>query len=108
MPSALPDDCWTSAETGVNPSGAMILTFGAPARMSLISLPPFSQIRPPRKTACAPDCLILSASAEYDVALPSQAVKPTVLIPSFVAAFLVFVATPSAVGLLVVQDEELA
>src|SRR5581483_12521334 len=94
MPSALPPDCWTSAEIGVNPSGARIFTFGAPARRSLISLPPFSQIRPPRNTACAPDFLILSAVASYDDAFASQAVKPTTLIPSLTAAFLVFVATP--------------
>jgi hypothetical protein len=50
----------TTADTGVNPSGAMILTLEArPARRSLTSLPPFSQIRPPRKTPVAPDDLIL-------------------------------------------------
>src|SRR5438034_4332524 len=74
MPSAAEPAPWTVAETGVKPSGAMIFTPGAPAAMSLISLPPFSQIRPPRHTPCAPDDLILTASASYDEALPSQAV----------------------------------
>ena len=94
MPSALPDDCWTSAEIGVNPSGARIFTFGAPARRSLISLPPFSQISPPRNTACAPDFAILSAVASYDDALPSHATGPITLMPSFFAAFFVSFATP--------------
>ena len=62
--------------------------------MSLISLPPFSQIRPPRNTPCAPDALILTASASYDDALPSHAVNPAIVMPSFFAAFLKFVATP--------------
>src|SRR6266542_1847204 len=67
----------TSAEIGVKPSGAMIVTLVARTdRRSLISLPPFSQIRPPRKTASAPDCLILFASDSYDEAFGSHAVKP--------------------------------
>jgi hypothetical protein len=62
--------------------------------MSLISLPPFSQISPPMKTAVAPDDLIWSARDEYDVAFGSYAVYFTTLMPSFLAAFFVFVATP--------------
>ncbi len=75
--------------------------------MSLISLPPFSQIRPPRNTPCAPDALILTASASYDDALPSHAVKPTTLMPSFAAALRKLRRDAEAVGLLVVQDEHL-
>ena len=57
------ESSWTVAETGVKPSGAMIFTPGAPAAMSLTTLPPFSQISPPTKTPCAPEALILTASA---------------------------------------------
>jgi hypothetical protein len=39
--------------------------------------------------------LTLSAIAAYDEALPSHAVKPTTLMPSFFAAFFTFVATPA-------------
>src|SRR5262249_31213408 len=85
---------WTTAETGVNPSGSMSFAFGAPAARSLISLPPFSQTRPPTKTPWAPDDLPLTASASYDDALPSHAVNPATLMPSFTAAFLKLVATP--------------
>src|SRR5215470_2395576 len=94
-PCAAEPACLIVAEAGVKPSGSMIFTLdGTPARMSLITFPPFSQIRPPRKTPCAPDCLILTARASYDDALPSHAVKPTVLMPSLVAAFRKLVATP--------------
>src|SRR3954454_17255401 len=88
-PSADVPACCTVAETGVKPSGIMIFVpAGTPALMSLISLPPFSQIRPPRNTPVAPEALILTASASYEDALPSHAVKPAILRPSFFAAFL--------------------
>src|SRR5215472_9688350 len=94
-PCAAEPACLIVAEAGVKPSGSMIFTLdGTPARMSLITFPPFSQIRPPRKTPCAPEALIFTASASYDDALPSHAVKPTVLMPSLVAAFRKLVATP--------------
>jgi len=48
----------------------------------LISLPPFSQISPPRNTASAPDCLICVARPVYDDAFEFQAEKPATLIPS--------------------------
>src|SRR5690348_1446996 len=88
-PSAdVPAPC-TTAEIGVKPSGMIsFVPAGVPALMSLTSLPPFSQIRPPRNTPVAPDALILTASASYEDALPSHAVKPTLWRPSFFAAFL--------------------
>ena len=50
------------AEIGVHPSGPSSWTFGAPALMSLISLPPLLQTIPPRKTPSAPADLIRLAS----------------------------------------------
>src|SRR5581483_4289257 len=93
-PFAAAPASWITDETGVKPSGSRIFTPGAPAAMSLISLPPFSQISAPTNTAWAPDALILTASDSYDDAFGSNAVKPTDLMPSFVAALRMFVATP--------------
>jgi hypothetical protein len=61
--------------------------------MSLISLPPFSQIsrRGTRPLHPRPD---LDGERPVDDASPSHAVKPTTLMPSFLAAFRKFVATP--------------
>ena len=83
MPSeALPAPL-TTAEIGVKPSGASSWTLLPSTELrSLISLPPFSQIRPPMKTASAPDCLICVASPVYDEAFEFHAEKPATLIPS--------------------------
>ena len=82
----------------VNPSGVSSLTapsFGpSTATLSLISCAPFSQMRPPMKTASAPVALILLKSASYDDAFGSHASKPAILMPSDFAAFWKFVATP--------------
>ena len=65
MPSeAGPAVLTVASSIGVNPSGANSVTSGPkPARRSLISLPPLLQMMPPRKTASAPDALILVAIA---------------------------------------------
>jgi len=47
----------------LNPSGIDSLIFGFVALMSCMSFAPLLHAIPPRKTACAPDCLMALASA---------------------------------------------
>src|SRR3954452_24101265 len=69
-----------------NPSGVSSLTapsFGpSTATLSLISCAPFSQMRPPMKTASAPVALMLLYRASYDDAFGSNDEKPATLMPS--------------------------
>src|SRR4051794_16829393 len=80
-----------------NPSGVSSFTpvFGPrTATLSLISWAPFSQMRPPMKTASAPVALMLLYKASYDDAFGSNDEKPATLMPIDSTAFLKFVATP--------------